>query len=308
MQRARSVPGDCRYERKRTLSVTDMCPREIARRSDTWALSDFVVDKKLGEGASSEVYRASIRGCGPSFAIKAYKKRSMSALNRHQVRREIAIHSGLRHDNIVDFWGAFEDDDRIVLMMELASEDLVDHVGRRGGRLSERSVSALMRQIVAGVRYLHEKNVAHRDLKPENVLVAADGTLKLADFGLSIDLTQERAVTCVGTPMFMAPEALACPKKRAPEENKERGDLWYGTKVDCWACGAMAYEMLVGRSPFEANRLSDVVHYVNHRDPTMPATVSDDARKFMQRALSKQAMFRPTACRLMEFPFLALKS
>lgn len=282
-----------------------MCPREIARRSDTWSLADFVVDEKLGEGASSEVFRASIGGCGPTFALKTYHKRALSALNRHQVRREIAIHSGLRHDHVVDFWGAFEDEDRFILLMELASEDLVDHVRRRGGKLSERTVAAMMRQIVAGVQYLHDQNVAHRDLKPENVLVSADGRLKLADFGLSIDLTQERAVTCVGTPMFMAPEALACPKKRAPEENKDRGDLWYGTKVDCWACGAMAYEMIVGRSPFEARRLSDIVHSVQYRDPAMPATVSDDARKFVQRALSKQAMFRPTAGRLMEFPFLA---
>jgi serine/threonine protein kinase len=308
MQRARSVPGDCRYERKRTLAVTDMCPRDIARRADAWNIADFIVDKRLGSGASSEVYRARIPGCEPPFALKAYKKHAMSALNRHQVRREISIHSGLRHDHVVDFWGAFEDEDRIMLLMELANEDLVDHVNRRGGRLSERTVANMMRQIVSGVKYLHEQNVAHRDLKPENVLVATDGTLKLADFGLSIDLTQERAVTCVGTPMFMAPEALACPKKRTPEENKDRGDLWYGAKVDCWACGAMAYEMLVGRSPFDAKRLSDIVHLVNHRDPAMPASVSEDARKFMQRALSKQAMFRPTAGRLMEFPFLSLKS
>lgn len=310
MQRASSVPRNFCYfsprHREKTLAVTQMCPRELARWSDTWRLGDFVVDKKLGSGSYSEVYRAHTKGGRSMFAIKTYRKDAMSALSLHQVKREIAIHAALRHDHVVDLWGAFEDDARIVLIMELAEGgDLLGVLERNGGFLSEERAAAMMRQIVAGVQYLHSRNVAHRDLKPENVLVASDGTMKLADFGLSIDLTRERAVTCVGTPIFMAPEAFACPRKLSPLDNKDRSDLWYGTKVDCWACGAMAYELLVGRTPFYRATLRDIIHSVRTHEPVLPSTVSADARKFVLRALAKQALFRPTAGRLLQYPFLA---
>lgn len=73
--------------------------------------------------------------------------------------------------------------------------------------------------------------IAHRDIKPENILLTDDQTPKLADFGLSIKVTEERPVTRAGTLDYMAPEALICPDKVMPEDNKDRSDVAYDCKV-----------------------------------------------------------------------------
>lgn len=290
----------------RTLVVTASCPPALARRADSWSIHDFVLDRKLGSGATSCVHSAIARGTDAmKVALKTYNKHAMTRLNEHQVRREIQIHSKLKHRNVVDLWGAFEDADRIVLMMEVANGDLFDVLKLAGGRLKEIHVADVMRQILEGLDYLHSKNVVHRDLKPENVLVAAGGTLKLADFGLSIDLANERAVTRVGTVNFMAPETLYCPSKKLPDDNKDRDDLWYGAKVDTWACGALAYELMVGRAPFERKTTQMTVRAIIHSPPIIPESMSLDAGTFVMRALAKRALYRPTISRMLQHPFLS---
>ena len=72
-------------------------------------------------------------------------------------------------------------------------------------------------------------------LQPENILFTKNMTLKLGDFGLAIDLREERAVTRAGTLDYMAPEVLKCPYKSRPDENKEKDHLHYGGRVDSWA-------------------------------------------------------------------------
>jgi serine/threonine protein kinase len=100
--------------------------------------------------------------------------------------------------------------------------------------------------------YLNKHNVVHRDIKPENLLVTDSGTLKLADFGLSIVTTDEMPVTRVGTVDYMAPEVVGCSKKQYLDEGKHRVDFAYGAKVDVWALGVLAYEVIVGEPPFQA--------------------------------------------------------
>jgi serine/threonine protein kinase len=71
------------------------------------------------------------------------------------------------------------------------------------------------------------------------------------DFGLSIDLGQERAVTRVGTLDYMAPEVVVCPDKAHPQEHKDNSKLWYDFAVDVWAAGILAYELVCGKAPFD---------------------------------------------------------
>jgi serine/threonine protein kinase len=309
MRRA-SVPTNFKFgavgpdRTDRTLAVTAMCPKSLAKISPSWVMDLFAVHRCIATGLTSRVYSASVRGTGTKLVLKTYIKAELNGLTSHQVRREIDIHSRVSHPHVVDMWGAFEDDERFVILMELGKGDLKDLVDMGGGTFDEAVTADAMRQVLSALEHLHSMNIAHRDVKPENVVVAMDGTLKLADFGLSIDLSKERAVTRVGTLALMAPEVVACPCKVAPRDNKSREDLWYGVKVDTWSCGVMAYELMTCRSLFNAPTPTSTMFAITYRQICLPTSMSDGAKRFIKRALSRLQIFRPTAGWLLQHDFL----
>lgn len=301
------------------LAISNRCPPDLSRKSQ-WCLHDFVLVKRLGVGGASAVYQAVSRNTGFGVALKLYFKRKMTLLNVHQVHREVRIHICLDHPNIVDLWGAFEDEDHVVLVIDYAAKgDLFDMLRHTGGRMKESDVvTRIMYPFMSGLWYLHSMNVIHRDIKLENTLFAADGTLKIADFGLSIDSSQERPVTRLGTLDYMSPEVLVCPDKRLPEENKELSHLTYTNKVDAWACGVLAYELLVGCPPFGMSTRDGSVKAIMCQQPKIPHWLPHAAADFILWALTKQAAHRPSVHELMQhswitshliasIPFLPLK-
>lgn len=108
------------------------------------------------------------------------------------------------------------------------------------------------------LRHLHQLGVIHRDIKPENIMIDDHGTVKLADFGLSIRFTDERPVSRVGTLDYMPPEVLACADKVHAWENKNNFAMVYGTGADVWALGVLVYETLFGWPPFSAKDVNDL--------------------------------------------------
>ncbi len=94
------------------------------------------------------------------------------------------------------------------------------------------AVELVLHPFLAVINYLHTNGIAHRDIKPENILFTGDMRLKLCDFGLAINMREEKAVTRAGTLEYMAPEVLNCPFKNKPEENKENQELHYSFHVD----------------------------------------------------------------------------
>eukprot|EP00955_Chlamydomonas_euryale_P058263 357008-Chlamydomonas_euryale.AAC.5 len=129
-----------------------------------------------------------------------------------QVEREVAIHSKLRHPHIVEFYAAFEDSHGIYLLLEYAEGgDLFDAVKKRGGRMTE---AALVKQVLhpylCALMYLHSRGIVHRDIKPENTVFTRDLVMKITDFGLAIDLREERAVTRLGTLDYMVCARCGC--------------------------------------------------------------------------------------------------
>lgn len=106
-------------------------------------------------------------------------------------------------------YGAFEDEDHVCLVIEYAAKgDLFDLLKSAGGRMKEHDVARrILCPFMAGLAYLHSLGIIHRDIKLENTLFAADGTLKIADFGLSVDTAVESPVTRLGTLDYMSPGA-----------------------------------------------------------------------------------------------------
>lgn len=225
-------------------------------------------------------------------AIKAYKSKKIGSLERIQIERETTIHKDIRHENIIKLYGSFADNDYYYVVTELAAGTLFDKLKEKNKllarevclRFEEGDVASdVVKPLLEALGYLHARGLIHRDIKPENILVSTDGVLKLADFGLVIDSTVERPVSRIGTLDYMAPEVLQCPVKKHPSENKDRTDLAYSSQVDCWAVGVLAYEMLVGKPPFEQGSRLDTEHFIMFEEPNMNVPwMSGHAKDFIK--------------------------
>ncbi|KAF6259284.1 kinase-like domain-containing protein [Scenedesmus sp. NREL 46B-D3] len=261
-----------------------------------WRLSDFWISQRLYQGYASSVYHAIDRQSNSHVALKVYHTSRLHELNRYQVLREVYLHAHLQHDNIIQMHAAFQERDNVVMVLEhAAGGDLYGLLRRAGGRLGEQqAVDLVLRPFLSALAYMHSKGVVHRDIKPENVLLTGDGTLKIADFGLAIDLNQERAVTRAGTLDYMAPEVLRCPMKEHPLDFKHCRTLQYNTSVDVWAVGVLAYELLVGFPPFSSSSPGNAMHKIMAANVVFPRHISAPARHFVAEALRSHPGERPT--------------
>jgi len=263
------------------------------------------------EGDMSEVFLAKDKLTGETVVVKAYKKRLMNGLDRFALDREIKIHGSLQHQHVVQLLTWFEDKEQVYLVQEHAARGDLFGVVRSDGprsRYCDEAVTAreVIVPLVLAVAYLHSNGIAHRDIKPENILLATDGSLRLADFGLSIDFNEERPVSRVGTLDYMAPEVFLCPPKHSPLENKHDRTLVYSSKVDVWAIGVLAYELLTGASPFASGgSLDEHANAVLYDELSFPVTMSVAAKAFIRGALKKDARERPVAAALLKCPWLA---
>ncbi|KAL4424485.1 hypothetical protein ABPG77_006794 [Micractinium sp. CCAP 211/92] len=280
----------------------------MARPNGQWSLSDFQLTKQLYKGKASTLYLAVDRHSGATVALKSYSKRRLSPLNWHQVEREVRLHAQLRHPGIITLHAAFEDDNYVFMVTEYAEGgDLYEDLKRAGGQMRERMVAReVLPPFLAALAFMHANSIVHRDIKPENILLTADRSIKVADFGLSINWAEERPVTRAGTLDYMSPEVLHCPEKSKPEENKERVELGYSDAVDVWAVGVLAFELLVGRPPFERESREETYQSIQHKEPALPAWLSDPAREFITAALAKSARKRPTVAQLLLHPWIQL--
>ncbi|GFR50550.1 hypothetical protein Agub_g12824 [Astrephomene gubernaculifera] len=286
------------------LIVSPSAPPRMQRSE--WSLRDYAVVEKMYKGYASSVYKAFCKRSGELVCLKAYDMAALCELNRFQIYREVQLHGKLAHNNVIGLYGAFQVDSQVVMVQEFADGgDLFTLLHRYGGRMPERqAVEMVLLPCLRVLLYLHEQGILHRDLKPENILFTRNMTFKLCDFGLAIDLRDERAVTRAGTLEYMAPEVLECPFKSRPIDNKENERLHYTAAVDAWAVGVLAYELLVGRPPFEAPERDGVEECIRRQNPRFPFGLSELARSFIATALQKDPEQRPTVQEMMSHPFI----
>eukprot|EP00798_Chlamydomonas_sp_ICE-L_P012871 gene12871-5377_t len=277
------------------LSMSSMLPPSMQRNN--WCLDDYQLGEKLYTGYSSSVYKACCKKSGQAVVLKVYTLAKVCDLYKFQIYREVRLHASLQHENIIHLYAAFQEGDKVVMVEEYAGGgDLFSLMQKYGGRLSERmTVSLVMEPFIRVIQFLHSKGVAHRDIKPENIMFTKDMRLKLSDFGLAIDMREERGVTRAGTLDYMPPEVLKCPFKSYPEENKDNINLSYSSSmVDSWALGILSYEMLVGFPPFYDQHRQGTENRILVQDPVCPSYLSDDAQSFVKMALKKNPVERPT--------------
>lgn len=230
----------------------------------------FEIGKPLGKGKFGRVYLARHRSSGFICALKVLNKDEIRREGAEMhVRREIEVHSNLRHPGIVGFHGWFHDSRRIFLILDYLPGGELYRVLRREGRFSERRAAKCAAQVAQSLEYLHSKNIMHRDIKPENILIGLHDELKVADFGYSVHAPSNRRDTLCGTLDYLPPEMLTSSKAQ------------YTKAVDQWTLGVLTYEFLTGEAPFEDSPAMTHRRIAKGDMTPLPASLSKEAKDFV---------------------------
>jgi serine/threonine protein kinase len=234
-----------------------------ASRDRHWPiLNDFEILGELGRGGMGVVYKARQIKLNRVVALKMVL--SGPHADPDQLGRfhtEALAVARLQHPNIVQIYEVGDQDGLPYFALEFVDGGPLDR--KVAGKPQPPREAALMVETLARtVHYAHAHGVIHRDLKPANVLLTADGAPKITDFGLAkaveADSSQTRSGTILGTPSFMAPE-------QARGDVKEVGPL-----ADVYGLGAMLYDLLTGRPPFQGPTLLDTLEQVRSQEPVPP--------------------------------------
>jgi len=196
----------------------------------------YELGKVVGSGGMALVYRARDRKHGRPVAVKLLADNlSADPELRQRFRREAELAERLSHPNVVAVLDAGEADGRAYIVLEYVDGPNLAEELRRAGRLEPERVAELGAQAAAALAHAHEQGLVHRDVKPQNLLLAADGTLKVSDFGIArmVDGTQlTQTGTVLGTAAYLAPEQAA-------------GEETTGA-TDVYALGMVLFELLTG--------------------------------------------------------------
>jgi hypothetical protein len=221
---------------------------------------------ELGRGSMGVVYRARQRSLNRPVALKmilAGAYAGPAALARFRNEAEAAAR--LQHPNIVPIYELGEHIGMPYAVLELVAGGSLD---RRlaGGPLPARGAAELIEALARAIDHAHRRGVVHRDLKPSNILLMADGTPKISDFGLAKLVSGDGGLTQTG-------EMLGTPSYMAPEQAENRRDL--GPAVDIWALGAILYECLTGRRPFCGRSVLETLELIRSGTPPRPGVLCE---------------------------------
>ncbi len=213
-----------------------------------------------------------------------------------ELQKEINILKTCHSPYIVAYKGSFMKDGKIWIVMEYCGVGSIsDLMAICDTTLTEAQIAAVMKQSIEGLRYLHANKKIHRDIKSGNILLTHAGECKLADFGVSAELssTLAKRVTMIGTPYFMAPEVLESSK--------------YDAKADIWSIAITAYELAVGQPPLaDIHPMRAIFLIPTGPAPTLPnpENYSPEFNDFLRVCLQKDPSKRPSADELLKHPFL----
>jgi tetratricopeptide (TPR) repeat protein/predicted Ser/Thr protein kinase len=198
----------------------------------------------LGRGGFAAVYRAHDGELRRDVAIKVLRPDRSKPSTLARLRREVNIARDARSVHLVRVFDLGSDGPTVFLTMELVDGESLRQRLTREGRLSVDDVIAIATQMLRGLEALHAMKAIHRDIKPENVLIASDGTVKLADFGLARGLDDEQSRSITGTAIVGTVEYIS-PEQALGQQLDPRSDLF--------SFGVTLYQMLTGQLPFESS-------------------------------------------------------
>ncbi len=252
---------------------------------------------ELGRGAMGVVYKATDPVIGRTVAVKTIKlSEEGTGLSRPELltrfQTEARAAGLLTHPNIVVVFDAGEEDGLYYITMELVEgKSLQAHLDGQVAFALPR-VLRIMEQTCSALQFAHERNVVHRDIKPANIMLTADDTVKVTDFGTAKILqfgTMQQTAHVMGTPSYMSPEQV---KGRAVDG-----------RSDIFSLGVLLYEMVTGEKPFPGQNITTVIYKIVNEEPVPPRqvdpTIHPGINAVVMKALAKEPEARYQSCREM---------
>ncbi len=251
-----------------------------AKGAQSYLGEQYKVVKKVGEGASGEVFLAIDTVLERSVAVKFLNKMARTAQDKQTALHEGRLMSKLNHPNIAQIYQIGQADGVQYIVMEWVEGVRITEAWRD---MSLRNRLGLYLQVLEAMEVAHRRNIIHRDIKPSNVLVTASGKVKVLDFGLAIEiysLTDSDTKAYQGTPAYSAPEQISSPS-----------EICAGT--DVFALGVLLYQLLTDELPFPQHDLRELFEAIRTSHPELPSaiqqTVPIPLQNICLKALEKDA-------------------
>ncbi|MGQ0646981.1 MAG: protein kinase domain-containing protein [Gemmatimonadaceae bacterium] len=262
------------------------------------ALSEsYAIERELAGGGMSRVFLAEERALGRRVVVKVLLPELLAGVSAERFRREIQLTARLQHPHIVPILATGEADGLPFYTMPFEEGESLRVGLARAGALPILEAMSILRDVARALEYAHDKGIIHRDIKPDNILLAGN-TATVADFGIAKAIAASRAGgesamlteagMAIGTPQYMAPEQIAA-------------DPAVDHRVDIYAFGCVAYELLSGEAPFAGRSPTALLraHIVEHpsmigaRRADVPAALA----AMVDRCLEKDPQDRPANAR-----------
>ncbi|XP_063589137.1 mitogen-activated protein kinase kinase kinase kinase 5-like isoform X5 [Penaeus indicus] len=269
---------------------------DISRRNPQ---DEYELIQRIGSGTYGDVYKAKRLITNEFAAIKVIKLEPGDDFTI--IQQEILMMKDCRHPNIVAYFGSYLRRDKLWICMEFCGGGSLQDIYHITGPLQERQIGYMCRETLRGLEYLHRMGKMHRDIKGANILLTENGDVKLADFGVSAQITAtiSKRKSFIGTPYWMAPEVAAVERKGG-----------YNQLCDIWAVGITAIELAELQPPmFDLHPMRAL--FLMSKSGFKPPTLKDKAKwtqnfhHFVKLSLTKNPKRRPTADKLLLHPFVA---